>query len=136
MRATYDASTDTLELLFRVAPVAESDELRAGIFVGYDGDGELVRLTIQTAARRVDGPTMIALQVVPQPTAPLPTPVVDWVPPQPSDMPPPNVVPPMLPERGRATPPAPAPPTINAKGEDRAATPMPPAGKDTYGDAG
>lgn len=42
MKVIYDPDTDTLSLLFRDEPVAESDELREGLIVDYGRDGRIV----------------------------------------------------------------------------------------------
>ncbi len=42
MKVNYDSDTDTLNLLFREEPVAESDELREGLIIDYGTDGKIV----------------------------------------------------------------------------------------------
>jgi len=54
MKASYDSHTDTLSILLRAnARVVESDELRPGIIVDFDEEGNLVSLEILDASTRV-----------------------------------------------------------------------------------
>jgi len=63
----YDRETDTLTVIFRDAPVAESDEDRPGVILDYDADGNLVSLELLNASRSVENPAVVNLAIVGQP---------------------------------------------------------------------
>jgi uncharacterized protein YuzE len=63
----YDRETDTLTVIFREAPVAESDEDRPGVILDYDADGNLVSLELLNASRSVENPAVVNLAIVGQP---------------------------------------------------------------------
>lgn len=63
MKVIYDEETDTLTVMLRDAPVAESDEEKPGIILDYDREGNLVSLEILDASRRVEGPRGIEYEV-------------------------------------------------------------------------
>ena len=58
MNVTYDAKVDVLRVLFRDAPIAESDEDKPGVILDYD-DGNLIGLEILDASRRTDDPRSV-----------------------------------------------------------------------------
>ena len=53
MNVVYDPKTDTLTVVFRDAPVAESDEDKPGVILDYDSEGHLVGLEILDASKQV-----------------------------------------------------------------------------------
>ena len=63
MKISYDSRTDTLTVIFREAPVAESDEANEGFILDYNAGGELVSLEVLDASIRVDEPGKITLCV-------------------------------------------------------------------------
>jgi YD repeat-containing protein len=63
MKATYDATSDTLTLEFKPGPVAESDEDKPGIILDYDAAGNLVSIEILDASRRVEEARSMQFQV-------------------------------------------------------------------------
>ena len=54
MKATYDARTDTLSIIFKAdVDIAESVEDKPGVILDYDDKGNLVSLEILDASKRV-----------------------------------------------------------------------------------
>jgi YD repeat-containing protein len=61
MRVNYDAKTDTLTVIFREVPVAESDEEKPGVILDYDEAGNIVSIEVLDASRRVEEPRKVTL---------------------------------------------------------------------------
>lgn len=61
MKVDYDEATDTLTVLLRDAPVAESDEDKPGVILDYDYQGNLVSIEILDASTRVTDPTSVTM---------------------------------------------------------------------------
>jgi YD repeat-containing protein len=61
MRVNYDAKTDTLTVIFREVPVAESDEEKPGVILDYDEAGNIVSIEVLDASRRVEDPRKVTL---------------------------------------------------------------------------
>lgn len=59
MKVTYDAQTDTLRLIFREAPITESDEEKPGVILDFDDDGNVVSIEILDASQRVENPAQV-----------------------------------------------------------------------------
>lgn len=57
MKVTYDSQVDVLRILFRDAPIQESDENNPCVILDYDKDGNLVGLEILNASQRIEKPT-------------------------------------------------------------------------------
>ena len=61
MKVNYDARTDTLTVILRDAPVAESDEDKPGVILDYDDAGNLVSIEVLDASKRVEEPRSVTL---------------------------------------------------------------------------
>lgn len=63
MRITYDPNSDTLTIILKDAPVAESDQVRPGLILDLDSQGDVVRFKILDASRRVTDPRHVEFTV-------------------------------------------------------------------------
>ena len=63
MKATYDPKTDTLTLLLKPGPIAESDEGKPGVILDYDAAGNLVGIEVLDASQRVAEARTMEFQV-------------------------------------------------------------------------
>lgn len=61
MKVNYDAKTDTLTVIFRDVPVAESDEDKPGVILDYDAAGNIVSIVVLDASRRVEEPGKVTV---------------------------------------------------------------------------
>jgi len=63
MKVNYDAKTDTLTVVFRHVPVAESDEDKPGVILDYDKEGNLISFEILDASKRVTDTRKVDFQL-------------------------------------------------------------------------
>lgn len=56
MKVTYDTETDTLRVLLKPGPIAESDEEKVGVIIDFDEAGDVVGFEIMDASTRVEDP--------------------------------------------------------------------------------
>ncbi len=56
MKVIYDPEVDVLRILFRNAPIEESDEDKPGVILDYDKDGNVVGLEVLNASQRIENP--------------------------------------------------------------------------------
>jgi YD repeat-containing protein len=61
MKVNYDEATNTLTVILRDAPVAESDEDKPGVILDYDQSGNLVSIEVLDASQRVEEPRSVTL---------------------------------------------------------------------------
>lgn len=63
MNVTYDPKTDTLSVVLKPGPVAESDEDKPGVILDYDENGSLISLEILDASKSIPDLTRIEFRV-------------------------------------------------------------------------
>lgn len=66
MKVTYDPEVDVLRILFRTAPIEESDEEKPGVILDYDADSNIVGMEILDASQRVENPRGMEYAIAPQ----------------------------------------------------------------------
>jgi uncharacterized protein YuzE len=59
MKVTYDPEVDVLRILFRNAPIEESDEDKPGVILDYDKDGNVVEVEVLNASQRIENPRAV-----------------------------------------------------------------------------
>ena len=64
MKVTYDVETDTVRVLLRDTPIAESDEEKPGVIIDFDANGNLVGFEILDASERVTDPRRMEFATV------------------------------------------------------------------------
>jgi uncharacterized protein YuzE len=69
MKVTYDTEVDVLRIRFTDAPIAESDELREGVIVDFDEDGNIVGLELLDARDKVADTQRLEFSITQQPAA-------------------------------------------------------------------
>ena len=62
MKVNYDGKTDILTVVFRNAPVAESDEDKPGVILDYDAAGNIVSIEVLDASSRVEEPRKVTVE--------------------------------------------------------------------------
>jgi uncharacterized protein YuzE len=64
MKITYDPEIDMLRIIFRNAPIEESEEDKPGVILDYDKDGNIVGMKILDASKRMDNPRTVDYAVL------------------------------------------------------------------------
>lgn len=63
MKVKYDQEVDVLTIEFSSVPIEESDEEKPGIILDYDKDGNIIRLEILNASKRIENPRALEYAV-------------------------------------------------------------------------
>ena len=64
MKITYDPDSDTLTVVLKDVPVAESDEDKPGVILDFDASGDVVGFEILDASKRVTDPRSVEFSAV------------------------------------------------------------------------
>ncbi len=62
MKITYNAHQDTLRILFRGAPICQTDQRQSGVSLDYDQHGQIVGLELATASAYVADPYCVDIE--------------------------------------------------------------------------
>ncbi len=62
MKITYDAHQDTLRILFRSAPIHQTDHQGSGVTLDYDQHGQIVGMELTRASDCVSDPYRVDLE--------------------------------------------------------------------------
>ena len=63
MKVKYDKEVDVLRLILNNKPIEESDEVKPGIILDYDKNGNIVAIEILDAAIRMPKPLTVEYEV-------------------------------------------------------------------------
>ncbi|MBE0523918.1 MAG: DUF2283 domain-containing protein [Methanosarcinales archaeon] len=63
MKAVYDPETDTLTLILRDMPIAESDEIKEGLIIDYSEDNKIVSMEMLDASENVAEPQAFSYEI-------------------------------------------------------------------------
>jgi uncharacterized protein YuzE len=61
VKVRYDEATDTLTVILRDTPVADSDEPSLGVILDYDAERNLISLEVLDASTRVEEPGTVTV---------------------------------------------------------------------------
>jgi len=64
LKVTYGPEVDVLRIVFRDAPIEESDEDKPGIILDYDAAGQVIGMEILDASTRTDNPRGVDFAVL------------------------------------------------------------------------
>jgi uncharacterized protein YuzE len=64
MKVTYDPEVDVLRIIFRDAPIEDSDEDKPGVILDFDAGGEIIGMEILDASTRTDNPRSVDFAVL------------------------------------------------------------------------
>ena len=65
MKVLYDSKTDTVSVILKVdARVVESDEVRPGVILDYDQEGQVVSVEVLEASHRVTDADKVEFEAV------------------------------------------------------------------------
>ena len=65
MKMTYNAEEDTLRILFRNAPIHESEVHHAGLILDFDQHGKIVSIELASASTHISRPHIAGLHIAP-----------------------------------------------------------------------
>jgi uncharacterized protein YuzE len=64
MKIEYDQQADAMYIRLRAGSVAESDEVRQGLVLDFDVEGQVLGIEILDVSKRTDNPREIAMELI------------------------------------------------------------------------
>lgn len=64
MKVTYDPKADAIYIRLAAGVVAETDEVRPGVFADVDATGKVLGFELLSVSTRTDNPRELALELV------------------------------------------------------------------------
>lgn len=64
MKIEYDQQADAMNIRLRAGSVAESDEVRPGVVLDFDAEGQVLGIEILDVSKRTDNPRELAMELI------------------------------------------------------------------------
>jgi uncharacterized protein YuzE len=64
MKIEYDQQADAIYIRLRAGSVAESDEVRPGVVLDFDSEGQVLGIEMLDVSKRTDNPRELAMELI------------------------------------------------------------------------
>ncbi|MCX7209449.1 MAG: DUF2283 domain-containing protein [Burkholderiales bacterium] len=64
MKIEYDQQADAMYIRLRAGSVAESDEVRPGVVLDFDAEGQVLGIEMLDVSKRTDNPRELAMELI------------------------------------------------------------------------
>ncbi len=64
MKIEYDQQADAMYIRLRAGSVAESDEVRPGVVLDFDSEGQVLGIEMLDVSKRTDNPRELAMELI------------------------------------------------------------------------
>ena len=64
MKIEYDQQADAMYIRLRVGVVAESEEVRPGVVLDFDTQGQVLGIEMLNVSKRTDNPRELAMELI------------------------------------------------------------------------
>ena len=64
MKIEYDQQADAMYIRLRAGSVAESDEVRPGVVLDFDTQGQVLGIEMLDVSKRTDNPRELAMELI------------------------------------------------------------------------
>ena len=64
MKIEYDQQADAIYIRLRAGDVAESEEVRPGVVLDFDAQGQVLGIEMLDVSKRIDNPRELAMELI------------------------------------------------------------------------
>jgi uncharacterized protein YuzE len=64
MKIEYDQQADAMYIRLRAGSVVESDEVRPGVVLDFDAEGQVLGIEMLDVSKRTDNPRELAMELI------------------------------------------------------------------------
>ena len=64
MKIEYDQQADAMYIRLRAGDVAESEEVRSGVVLDFDAQGQVLGIEMLDVSKRIDNPRELAMELI------------------------------------------------------------------------